>query len=133
MISSLRVRTHSQNRTVAARAMAERKTLGTCRSGCDAPPVLEATEHDLDAVAAFIPALVVFNGFVAGFSARNAGANPLFLQRIAEPVGVIAPIAQQPLCFGQSILQQRRCGVIADLPCRHEEADRTPFGIRHSV
>jgi hypothetical protein len=62
---------------------------------------LEATEHDLDPVAAFIPALVVFDGLFAGLSARDAGGNPFFLQRIAEPVGVIAPITQQPLCLGR--------------------------------
>jgi len=35
---------------------------------CDASPVLEAAEHDLDPVAPFVPPLVIFHGFLAGLS-----------------------------------------------------------------
>ena len=60
-------------------------------SGGDPPPVLEAAEHDLDAVAAFVAALVVFDGLVPYFPARDAGRDALFLQGIAEPVGMFDP------------------------------------------
>src|SRR3546814_1921948 len=64
---------------------------------CDPSPVLEAAEHDLDAVAAFVAALVVFDGLAAYFPARDAGRDALFLQGIAEPVGIIAPVGEHPL------------------------------------
>src|SRR3546814_17092042 len=72
------------------------------------PPVLEATEHDLDAVAAFVATLVVFYGLVPYFSARDAGRDPLFLQGVAEPVGIIASVCQHPLRFGQTVEQSGR-------------------------
>lgn len=58
--------------------------------------------------------------------------NPLF-KGIAEPVGIVTAVAQQPVCFGQTIQQGCRSSVIADLPRRHEEADGAAPGIRHSV
>jgi hypothetical protein len=102
-------------------------------AGGDAAPVLEAAEHDLDAVTAFVPALVVFDGQRAGFAARNAGLDALLLQRIPEPVGVIAAVGQQPLRLGQVVEQGRRTGVIADLAGGHEEAQGAAVGIGDGV
>src|SRR3546814_9325924 len=48
-------------------------------------------------VAAFVAALVVFDGLVPYFPARDAGRDALFLQGIAEPVGIIAPVGEHPL------------------------------------
>src|SRR3546814_691697 len=103
------------------------------RSRSDPPPVLEATEHDLDAVAAFVATLVVFYGLVPYFSARDAGRDPLFLQGVAEPVGIIASVCQHPLRFGQTVEHSGCASVIADLPSGHEEADRTTIRIGHSM
>src|SRR3546814_10827850 len=91
---------------------------------CDAAPVLEAAEHDLDAAPAFVAALIVFDGLIAGFPARDTGSDPLFLQSIAEPVGIIAPVGEHPLRFGQTVEQSGRARVIADLPGGHKDADR---------
>src|SRR3546814_11553117 len=66
-------------------------------AGSDAAPVLQAAEHDLDAAAAPVPALVVSDRFVAGFPTWDAGLDALGFQRIPEPVGVIAAGAEQPL------------------------------------
>src|SRR3546814_9875086 len=76
------------------------------RSGSDAAPVLQAAEHDLDAAAAPVPALVVSDRFVAGFPTWDAGLDALGFQRIPEPVGVIAAVAEQPLRLWE-IVQQR--------------------------
>src|SRR3546814_8474890 len=100
---------------------------------CDPPPVLEAAEHDLDAVAAFVAALVVFDGLVPYFPARDAGRDALFLQGIAEPVGIIAPVGEHPLRFGQTVEQSGYARVIADLPGGHEEADRAAICIGHGM
>lgn len=69
----------------------------------DPSPVLEAAEHDLGAVAAFVDALVVFDFLGPQFSARDAGNDAPFQQEVAEPVGIITPVGQQPLRFGKSI------------------------------
>src|SRR3546814_11806630 len=97
------------------------------------PPVLEAAEHDLDAVSAFVAALVVFDGLVPYFPARDAGRDALFLQGIAEPVGIIAPVGEHPLRFGQTVEQSGCARVIADLPGGHEEADRAAICIGHGM
>lgn len=92
-------------------------------AGCDAPPVFQAPEHDFDAVAAFVATLVVFDGFVPGFTAWNARFYALFPQGIAEPVGVVATVGQQPLRFGKGVEQRSSPSIIADLACGYEEAD----------
>lgn len=69
---------------------------------------LETTEHDLDAVVAFVAALVLFDGVVAYLSARDAGHGPLFLQGIAELVGVITPVGQHPLGLGHCRVKRLR-------------------------
>ena len=130
--SSARVRIARTERWRRARRQIGRRS-GTCRACCDAPPVFETTGHDLDLVAAFVSALVVFDGLVPGLSTQDARGNPLFVKGIAEPVGIVTAVAQQPVCFGQTIHQGCRSSVIADLPRRHEEADGAAPCIRHSV
>ena len=57
-----RLRTHNQKMTAAARQMAEKKTVRpSVIACCNTPPVLELSEHDLDAIAALIFSLVVFD------------------------------------------------------------------------
>ena len=52
--------------TVAASAMAEKKDgRASIVAGGDTPLVLQAAEHDLDAVAASVAALVVFGSSTA--------------------------------------------------------------------
>ena len=43
-------------------------------SGRETAPVLEPAEHNLGAVASLVVPLVVFDGFLALFPARYAGA-----------------------------------------------------------
>jgi hypothetical protein len=98
-------------------------------SRCDASPVLQPAEHDLDPVASFIAALVVLDGLVARLPSADAGLYPLVFQRISEPVGIMAPVGQQPLRLWQTTQQGRRIRIVADLACGHEEADRAAIGI----
>ena len=69
----------------------------------DPSPVLEAAEHDLDAVAPFVATLVVFDDLVPGFAIGHAGGDALFLQGFAEPIGIIVTIGAQPLGFGKFV------------------------------
>ena len=89
---------------------------------CDASPVFQAPEHDLDPVSPFVAALVVLDGFVTGAPAGDAGLDALVSQGLPEPVRVIAAIAEQPLRLGQVVQQRCRARVVADLPGGHEEA-----------
>jgi hypothetical protein len=95
----------------------------------DPPPVLEPSEHDLDPVASFVAALVMLDGVAARLPAGNAGPYPLVFQRFPEPISVITAVGEQPLRLWQVAQQGRRTGIVADLPCGHEEADRAAIGI----
>ena len=96
--------------TVAARAIAERKTFGhlSVVSGCHASPVLQSAEHGLDAIASFVSALVhcpaghcgskvprgVLHSFLALFSTGDSRAYPFVFQCFSETVGVIAAVSE---------------------------------------
>jgi len=51
------------------------------------------------------------------------------VERIAEPIGVVAAVADQPLGLRPVVEQRRRAGVVADLAGRHEEAYRSAVRI----
>src|SRR5690606_4864449 len=102
-------------------------------AGCNSSPILQPSEHDLDAVTPFVAALAVLDRLVARLPARDAGLYSPVFQRFSEPVGVIAAISEQPVRLWQTAPQGRRAGVVADLVCGHEEADRAPIGIGNSV
>lgn len=99
----------------------------------DAAPILQTAEHDLDAAAAPVAALVVSDWLVARSAARDAWLDALGFQGVPEPIGVITTVAKQPLCFRQIVEQGCRAGVGADLPGGHEEAQRPPIRIADGV
>jgi len=102
-------------------------------AGSDAAPVLEPAEHDLDAVAPFVAALVVVDGLAARLPAWDAGLYPLVFQRFPEPVGIVAPICDQPFGTGQAAQQGGGSRVVADLACGHEELQGPSLGIGHGM
>jgi hypothetical protein len=101
--------------------------------GSEASPVLQPAEHDFDAVAAFIAALVVFDGVAARRPSWYAGLYPFVLQRTSEPVSVIAPVSQQPVRFWQTAQQGHRACVIAHLTRSHVEPDRAAIGVGNGM
>ena len=100
-----------------------------CRSGLRHGAVLEPAEHDLDPVTAFVATLVVLDWLAARLPSGDARLYPFVFQRFPKPVGIIASVCQQPFRRGQTAQQGRRAGVVADLACGHEEADRAAIGI----
>ena len=102
-------------------------------AGCDAPPVLEPAEHDLDPVVAFIPALIVFDRGLALLSVGDAGAYPFVFLRFSEPVGVIAAISEQPVDFWEAAEQRPRADVVADLTNGDEQVERAPLAVADGV
>jgi hypothetical protein len=98
-----------------------------------AAPVFQATEHNLDPVAAFVSTLVVFDGLGSGLPARDARLYLLVLRGFTKPVRVIAWVGQKPLRRWKTAQQCCRAGIIADLACGHEEADWSAILIRDSM
>ncbi len=75
-------------------------------AGYDPPPVLKPSEHDFDAVAAFVFLPVVFDRSLVRSSSWNAGLYAAFLfQGIPKPAGVITPVSQHPLCIRKAAQQ----------------------------
>ena len=71
----------------------------------------------------------MFDGPGTGLPAWDARCYPFVFQRISEPVGIIAPVGQQPIGGWQAAEQGRSAGIVADLTCGHEEADRSSLCI----
>ncbi len=86
----------------------------TVRTGGDAEPVLETTEHDLDAVAALVASPVVEDGLSAGLPARDARPYPLVFQRtgcgrrLRPPEGHAWPGSRSGLRCGRVRRSRRR-------------------------
>src|SRR5476649_2952698 len=88
----------------------------------DAAPVFEPSEHVLDLVALLVEGLVVVDlDFPVGLW-RDAGRDPPFGEGLAEPVGVIAFVAEQGPGFRESLAHlafaeqhdQRPAAAVAD-------------------
>lgn len=74
----------------------------------DPAPVLDAIEHDLDLVTLFIDGFAVTQPVLPVLARRDAGGDTPFFQRRPEPVGAIAAVGDQLLCFRQA-LQKGSC------------------------
>ena len=85
-------------------------------AGVDTSPVLEAAKHVFDLVPLAIEALVVGDLYSAVGSRWDAWGYAARRQGVAEPVGVIAPVAQQNFRFWQGLDHQSRAFVVAHLP-----------------
>ena len=96
-------------------------------------PVLQATKHDLDAVAPLVPALVVSHGLAAGLPSRDARLDTLVFQGFAEPVGIVTPISDQPVDWRQRPAQCPRSDIVAHLAGGDEKADRTTDAVGDCV
>jgi hypothetical protein len=102
-------------------------------SGVDASPVLEPTEHVFDLVTLAIENAVVPDRLFAVGSGRDAGRDAAFGESLAEPVGVIALIAEQ-LCCGRERVNHQGCTlVIAHLAFAEQHDDRKPLAIAYGM
>ena len=92
-------------------------------AGSNAAPVFEPAEPDLYAVSASVLALCR-NGYArSGISDRGCRAS--LNQSASQP--------RSPSSPGQAVQQGRSTGVVADVACCHEEADRTPICMGHGL
>ena len=72
-------------------------------TGVDAPPILEPTEHVFDLVPLAIQNAVMFDRLCAVGLRWDAGRDTPDRERLAEPVGVVALVAEQLLRGRQRI------------------------------
>jgi hypothetical protein len=100
---------------------------------CDAPPVLEFSEHVFDFMALFVERFIVFDLDFAVRFRRDAGRNTLFHERGPEPVGIIPAIRQQGFCLRQNRQQQSRALVIAHLAFGEQHDDRSSVAIANGM
>ena len=74
-------------------------------------------------MAPSVAAAVVLDGPLARAPSRDAGPGSPVQQGLAEPVGIIASVRDQPVGPWQSVEQGKRAGVVADLARGQEEPD----------
>lgn len=98
-------------------------------SGVDATPVLDASEHVLDAMPLTIENAVVGYGGLAVALRRDTGGNALCGERVTEPVGVLSPVCEHGGGGRQGIDEQGGALVIAGLPFGQHQADGTPAAV----
>jgi hypothetical protein len=85
---------HNQKMKLATSCMADRNVGALVVAGVDAPPVLEACEHVLDAVALPIERAIVTVLNFAASTRRNARCYAVFDERLPEPAGIIASMGE---------------------------------------
>ena len=95
-------------------------------TGVDAPPVLEPAEHVLDLVPLAIENAVMFDRLCAVGLRWDAGRDTPDGESLAEPVGVLALVAEQLLRGRQRIDHQRSPLVIAHLAFAEQHDDGRP-------
>lgn len=77
--------------------------------------------------------LSYLTGWSGDFRPGMQGSIPFRLQSVPEPIGVIAPVVQQPSRLWQIVQQRGRTGVIADLASGHEKVERAAVRIGDGV
>ena len=102
-------------------------------AGVDAAPVLETGEHVLDAITLSVERPVVGYMDPAIDFGGDAGGDAAFGERLAEPVGVMAPVGEHGGGGWQGIDQQGGAFEIAGLPFGQHQANGTaaviPYGM----
>jgi hypothetical protein len=102
-------------------------------AGGNPAPILQSSEHVLDAVAAFVTALVVFDWRGTRLPTRDAGLYPVVFQRISEPARIVAAVGKQPNCRWQAAQKSCRASIVAHLAGSHEEANRPSLSIGDGI
>src|SRR5690606_9672705 len=85
-------------------------------AGCDAPPVLEASKHALDKVAAFIGIAIERLEVLAGRVVWNDRRGSAFDQKVSKPVCVTGGVCRADARRRQRL--QQRLGLNATGSCR---------------
>ena len=102
-------------------------------AGRHTSPILEPAEHNLDPIAPFVAAFVIFDGDLALLSTRDTCAYPFVVQGFSEPIGVVASISEQPFHIWYAAEQSPSSDVVANLPGANEQVERATLAITDSM
>lgn len=99
----------------------------------DAPPVLEAPEHDLDLVALAVEDLVVSQIEAAPRHGRDAGGDASLCQAGSEAIAVIAAVGKQDRGMWQVRQEQGGTDMVAALTFGEQQQHRPALLIADGV
>jgi hypothetical protein len=102
-------------------------------SCCDAPPILELAEHALDEVSSAICLVIERIGRTPCSGRWNDSLDLSPLQPIAQTVGIIGFVGQQPFGLGHHADQWNGHGDVGDVAWRQREGDRSAAIIGQSM
>jgi hypothetical protein len=102
-------------------------------AGCEASAVLEATEHALDGVAAFVEGLAeaAFPDAIA--LGRDVGDRALFLDQVTDAVAVAGTVGVDDAAPGQCVQQMLGGAAVGGLSRRQQEGERSALAIGDGV
>jgi len=100
---------------------------------CDAPPVLEPTEHALDQVSALVQRSVEGMAALAGRVVGDDGCGPAPEQEVAQIISIISSIGGTYARRRQGCQQGDGDGRIAALARRHFEGDGSAEAVADSM
>jgi len=115
--------THQVSR--AAKRMVEKKDIGSLViAGCDAPEILEATEHALDDIASLVGDFVIAMRMFAGGVWRDDNLDPPPGEHLPQTPSVIGAIGEKPLGLMSHRQQAARSLEIVDVSGRDQQGMR---------
>ena len=96
-------------------------------------PIFQSSEHDFDFMTLFIKRFIIRDIALAVLLWRDARLYVFLAQGIPEPVGIIAAIAEHVAGLRQSAQHMTRALIIAGLPFRKKQDERSAVLITHRV
>ena len=103
-------------------------------AGCNAPGLLEAIEHPLDAIAIPVGPEVASYGLLPVGLGRDDWQDPLHEQRGSDPVAIVALVGQHHLRLGDGQSEEFvHSLVVGDLAASQDEAKGTALTVRTGV
>ena len=91
-------------------------------AGCYTSPIFQTTEHNFDAASPRGESPSNRIGSLGDMRIIDAGLDVLGLKSVAEPVSVVATVAEQLLCLGQFVEECGGASIAADVPGYRREA-----------
>lgn len=101
--------------------------------GCDTSEVLEAAEHTLDDIAAFVGGLVIAMRVFAGRIGRDDGLDATLGEFATQAVGVIGSVGQKAAGMSDHADKAACTSQIMGVAWRDQESQRAPGIIRQRV
>jgi putative transposase len=111
----------------------DREGMDHAVAGCDAAPVLEAAEGNLDAVALAIERLVVWDRHFPVLLGRDAGGDAALGECGSKRIAVVAAVGDQLARGRQKRGEDVGALLVVHLPCGEHHHDRAALAVADSV